>query len=327
MSVKQDIKSNNFKSVYLIHGEDNFLKDYYRKALAAKLLKDDFSGFNSMDFVGVKPDVNKIKEFLASYPFMSEKKVVSIRNSDLFKKASDSEKKDWLDVFSSVPDYAVIIFEENEIDKRGSLYKALSDERFSIDEFPYQKDADLNDWIRRYLASLGKEIGQDASAHLIKSCSTSMYILKNELDKLASFTTGNEVKISDIDKCACKIPEDKVFDMIESIISGNTKDAYEKYNDLKLLRQEPIKIIAAINSKFSMMKKVKTLSPEMSTAEIASLTGQKEYFIRKSIESARKVSLNKINEIILLCADSDHLIKSIYADGWALLDVLIAKMI
>ena len=328
MSVKQDLKTGSFKSVYLIFGEENFLKDYYRKALISKVSPSDFADFNFMEFVGVKPDTSKVLEFLSSYPFMSDKKVILIRNSDIFKKPSESEKEFWLKVFSDMPDYAVIIFSENEVDKRGSLYKALSSGEFSTDEFPYQKETDLKDWIRRYLESQGKEIDSDTASHLIRSCSTSMYLLKNELDKLVSFCKGRKkISVSDIDLCSCKIPEDKVFDMIENILSGNTKEAYEKYNDLKLLKQEPIKIIAAINSKFSMMKKIKLLSPAMNVSEIASATNQKEYFVRKTFESTRKVTMEKIDEIMLLCADSDHLIKSVYADGWALLDILIAKMI
>lgn len=327
MAIKEDIKSGNFKSVYLMWGEENFLKDYYKKALTAKVLDPTLADFNYMEFNGEKPDPEKVTEFVSSYPFMSDKKVLYIRNSDLCKKANDADKKFWQNQLSDVPDFVIIIFSETEVDKRNAIYKAIAKDH-SADEFAFQKEADLCSWIRRYAQSLDKSIGPSEAAHLIECCSQSMYILKGELDKLASYCHERcEITTSDIDLCCCKVPEDRVFDMIEYLLAGNAAKACEKYEELKLLRQEPIRINAAIFTKYNQLRKIKLLASSMSAREIAAKTGQKEYFVTKDITKLSKVSLDDLDKVLHLCADADHRIKNGLSDGWAALDIIIANMI
>lgn len=326
MSIKEDIRSGNIKGAYLLWGEENFLKDYYKKALVSKALSNDFADFNYMEFVAEKPDVKKVSDFVNSYPFMDEKKVLYIKNCGLFKKASEADKDFWQSVLSDVSDFVVIVFSENEVDKRNAIYKAMT-KTHSVDEFPFQTDANLCDWARRYAESLGKGISPQASMHLIKSCSQSMYLLKNELDKLCAYCDERrEITIEDIEACVCKVPEDKVFDMIDNLISGNKNAAFEKYDELKQLRQEPIKIIAAIFTKLDQLRKIKILASTMNTRQIAEKTRQKEYFVSKDIVKVRNITKEKIDEILYLLRDADHKIKAEYADGWALLDIIIAKM-
>ncbi len=326
MSIKEDIRNGNIKGSYLLWGEENFLKDYYKKALISKALASDFADFNYMEFVSEKPDIKKVSDFVNSYPFMDEKKVLYIKNSGLFKKASEADKEFWQNVLSDVSDFVVIIFSENEVDKRNAIYKAMT-KTHSVDEFPFQSEANLCDWARRYAESLGKDISPQASMHLIKSCSQSMYILKNELDKLVAFCGDRkDITEKDIEVCSCKIPEDRVFDMIDSLLLGNQSDAFQKYEELKQLRQEPIKILAAIFKKLDGLRKVKILSSHMSAREIAEKIKQREYFVSKDILKARNITRQAIDEILYLCQDADHKIKTDYADGWALLDIIIAKM-
>ncbi len=326
MSIKEDIRSGNIKGAYLLWGEENFLKDYYKKALVSKVLHDDFADFNYMEIVSEKPDADKVSDFVNSYPFMGDKKVLFIKNSELFKKTTEAEKDFWKSVLSDVSDYLIIIFSENEVNKTNAIYKAMA-KGHSIDEFAFQSEANLCDWIRRYSESLGKSISPKASLHLIKSCSQSMYILKGEIDKLSAYCDERkEITIEDIELCSCKIPEDKVFDMIDSLILGNKNDAFKKYDELKQLRQEPLRIVSAIYLKLNGLKKIKILAPTMNSYQIAEKIKQKEYFVSKDILKVRNITLKKLDEILYLCQEADHRIKTDFVDGWAMLDIIIAKM-
>ena len=56
-------------------------------------------------------------------PFFAEKRLAILRDTGLFKTASEGYAE-WL---SSLPETAVVLFSESEIDKRNKLYKKLSD--------------------------------------------------------------------------------------------------------------------------------------------------------------------------------------------------------
>ena len=325
LKIKEDMKKGEYKGLYLLWGEEDFLKDYYKKALMDKLLDPDLADFNYKEYVSEKPDTEEVELFLSSYPCMSEKKVLFIKNSDIFKKCGESEKKIWQEIFENVPDFAVIIFSEKSVDKRNALYK-FADKNFSVDEFPFQKEADLINWVVRYTKNSGKNISASCAKYLTECCGLSMYILKNEIEKLCSFKMDStEISNDDIDACVCKMAESKVFDMIDAFLSKNGAKGAKLYADLKLLKEEPIAINGAVFAKFNQMKKVLLLS-SLPVSEMAAKLGQRDFVVRLWQKDAAKTNMEHIDKILNLCAETDHKIKNGLAQAWAALDILVANL-
>ncbi len=327
LKIKEDMKSGEYKSVYLLYGEEAFLRDYYKKALTEKLLDPDLADFNYKEYTMDKPDTEDVAMFLSSYPCMSEKKVIFIKDSDIFYKCTESVREDWKKIFSDVPDYAVIIFSETNIDKRSALFKYVS-EHYCVDEFPFQKEVDLINWIERYAKSKGAGISKDAAKYLIDCCGTSMYMLKNEIEKLASYCSAKKVITEeDIDICSCKMVESKVFEMLDAFLDKDAKKGGELYGALKLLKEEPIAINSAVFAKFNQLKKVLLFPKGTPASVIAREFGERDFLVKMWQRQADKTNLEKVNKILELSVDTDHRIKSGLSDSWAALDVLIANII
>ena len=325
LKVKEDMKKGEYKGAYLLWGEEDFLKDYYKKALTQKLLNPDLADFNYKEYVSEKPDTEEVELFLSSYPCMSDKKVLFIKNSEIFKKCSESEKKVWQEIFENIPDFAVIIFSEKNVDKRSALYK-FADKNFSVDEFPFQKEADLINWIVRYTKNAGKDISVKNAKYLTECCGLSMYTLKNEIEKLCSHKMNEkEILQDDIDECVCKMAESRVFDMLDAFLSKNSAKGAKLYADLKLLKEEPIVINGAIFAKFNQMKKVMLLS-SLPASEIASKLGQRDFIVKMWQRDAAKTNLEHVNKILALCSETDHRIKNGLSAPWAAMDILIANL-
>ena len=321
--IKEDIKTLNFKSVYLLTGEEDYLKDIYKKMLVDKVLDSSFADFNYKEYISKKPDTDEVSDFVSSYPCMSEKKILYIKDSDLFKKSTDAEKKYWKSLFDDMPDFVIIIFNEKNIDKKSALYKKIASD-YSFDEFNFQKLPDLVNWIGRHLAEYKKQMDPAVCQYLIDCCSPSMYILNNEIEKLASFVDGPKITQKDIDICCCKIPESRVFDMIDNALDGKTGEALQKYNELKMLKEEPVAINGAIFSKLNQILKIKKLSATMSAREIAFATNQKEFIVNLNMKKAKNISYENISKLVELCVQTDHKIKT--GDSWAALDILVASI-
>lgn len=326
MSVKQDIKNSDFKNFYLLWGDEDYLRDNYKSAIIKKVLDPSFADFNYKEFTAKKPVPEETDDFIGCYPCMSEKKILYIKNSGLFKKANETEKKYWLDLMENIPDFVIIIFSEDEVDKRGVLYKTAV-KLHSTDEFPYQKEADLINWIGRHVAEGKKEISYNAAKYLIECCSADMYLLKNETDKLISYCKSTTITENDIDICCCKVPESRVFDMIDDFMAGKISDGKRKYEQLKQLKEEPIAINGAIFSKYNQLRKEKILSQTMSAGEIASKLGQRDYFVKLHLKQTANMTIEDFDKIIKLCNEADYKIKHGYLDAWTAIDIIIANMI
>lgn len=321
-NLKKDINANTLKNLYLFTGPEVFLSEFYVNDIRKKLLGDGADDFNLLTISRALPDISAADDFINSYPFMSDKKLLIIKDSGILKKAPDEDKKYWQKALASVPDYCIIIFCENEIDKRSVIYKALNTNGTTV-EFNYQQGQTLITWIQKFIASNGKQIDSNDAEYLIASCNPGMINLKREMEKLISCKSENpKITKSDIDRLVTKSVESRVFEMADDIAKGNKAAAYKKLEDIKALNIKPPEIIPAIFSKFASYRKIKLLSP-MPLKQMAMKMNQREYFIKKDYESSAGMTLEKIEKLMFLCKETDFKVKNGFSDGWTELMMII----
>lgn len=322
--IKADIKNNTFKNVYLFYGPETYLVDYYSKQIIAANTDEDTKELNLLSVSAQIPEEGETDGFINSYPFMSEKKVLYIRNSGLFKKATDSQKKFWSDVLTNIPEYAIIIFAETEVDKRNSVYK-LIDKNYTACEFNYQKPAELASWTAKVLKSMSKNVSQNDAAYIVELCGPSMQSIRSEADKLASYITErDEINRNDIEQIVTKNIENRVFDMVDDIAEGKNEKALEKLRDLKALNEEPIKIISIIFNKYSVYKKL-TILKNRPISEICKLCGLYEKYARNYIRQLNAISSEKIDRVMNKCMEMDCNVKSGKTDKWLAVELIMAE--
>lgn len=320
--LKKDINANTLKNLYLFTGPEVFLSEFYVNDIRKRLLGDGADDFNLLTVSRTLPDISAADDFINSYPFMSDKKLLIIKDSGILKKAPDEDKKYWQKALASVPDYCIIIFCENDIDKRSVIYKALNSNGTTV-EFNYQQGQTLITWIQKFIASNGKQIDSADAEYLIASCNPGMINLKREMEKLISCKSENpKITKSDIDRLVTKSIESRVFEMADDIAKGNKAAAYKKLEDIKALNIKPPEIIPAIFSKFASYRKIKLLSP-MPLKQMAMKMNQREYFIKKDYESSANMTMEKIEKLMFLCKETDFKVKNGFSDGWTELMMII----
>lgn len=324
--LKKQLNNNEFSCFYLFYGDEEYLRDFYSNKISESICPDEnIKAFNYMKINGVKPNNDTLTEFLVNYPFMSDRKVLIIKNSGILKKATDADKTFWKDVFENIYDYVTIIFSEDEVDKRGVIYKELSKVAETY-EFKYQKTADLVKWVAKVLASEGKKMSKNDIEYLVESSDNGMLNLKSELEKLMNYANDREVVAkADIDLLVCKSAESRVFSMIDDLVSGNSKGAYEKLDELKKFKESPVAIISLIARQYTIYRKIKALSNKLSILDMSKELGIKDFFLKKHISSQKNMSQEYIDAIILMCAKADSNIKSGKTDGWVAVETIINK--
>ena len=85
--LKEDIKNRTFHKIYLLYGEEEYLKKLYRDALKNALLENS-DEMNYSYFEGKDADILKIQEIASTLPFFSDYRVIVIEDSGFFKSAS-----------------------------------------------------------------------------------------------------------------------------------------------------------------------------------------------------------------------------------------------
>ena len=119
-TLNEDIKTQNFRQAYLLYGEEDYLKNQYKNRLRRALLpEDDTMNFSSYEGKGI--DVRQVIDQAETLPFFADRRVILVEQSGFFKNACP-ELADYL---PQMPPETVMIFVEDEVDKRGRLYKAV----------------------------------------------------------------------------------------------------------------------------------------------------------------------------------------------------------
>ena len=117
--IQDDIKNGTFKRVYLIWGEEDYLRDHYKKALADAVVPPG-DIMNRSVFAGKEADEEKIMALSETLPFMSEKRLILVEDSGFFKNGAGEEFTDYLE---HIPEETVLVFSEGEVDKKRKLLR------------------------------------------------------------------------------------------------------------------------------------------------------------------------------------------------------------
>ena len=81
--IRDDIKKREFHNLYLLYGDEEYLKRYYRENLKYCILEDsDDMNFSKFENKGI--DLNEVQSIADTLPFFSEHRLIIIQDSGLF---------------------------------------------------------------------------------------------------------------------------------------------------------------------------------------------------------------------------------------------------
>ena len=262
--ISDDIKKGKFKSVYLLYGEEEYLKKQYRDRLKNAIAGDDTMNYSYYD--SDNASVKDIIDVCETMPFFAEKRLVVMENTG-FLKSSNEELADYI---KHIPDYLIIVMVEKEVDKRNKVYKAVDSVGYVCEMKP-QTTATLEKWIAGLLAKDGLRISRDACDLILDKTGAGMDYIKQETEKLVSYCQGREVvTVEDVEKVCATQTTSHIFDMISAIANKKQQQALDLYYDLLELKEPPMRILYLIVRQFNGILQVKDLmSRGVSGKEIA----------------------------------------------------------
>jgi len=318
LTLKQQIKSGEIGNLYLFFGEEIFVKDMYLEKMKSFVPDGGFADFNFIFLDGKDATGNKVDDALDSFPMMSEKKLVVIKNSGIFKKADEETKEFWQERLADIPDYVLLIFDEQEADKRSVLYKAVQKNGLAV-EFAYMKDYEVASWVAREVQKAGKKISKDAADYLVAMCDPGVINVKNELMKLLDYSDG-EIYKSDIDKVVSKSLSIVVFEITDALMAGNGDTVMSIIMKMKESRESAFNVLYLLNSAFDKMLYAKLLLDDgFSYDVIISRLGLAPFIAKKYITGAKNFSAEFLKDRICRVSEIDLAIKQGEIDEWTAL--------
>lgn len=305
-SLNEDIKTGKLKGAYLLYGEEAYLKKQYKDRLVkAAIPEGDTVNYAYYEGKGINP--GELIDLAETMPFFAERRLIVVENSGFFKNAQPQ----LADYIKDMPDTACFVFVENEVDKRGKLYKAVKDKGRAV-ELGRQDEKTLLLWIAGNVKREGRQIKESTVKYLISKTGTDMENLEKEMEKLFSYTLGkSEITTEDIDAICTTQITNKIFDMVEAVALRQQKKALDYYYDLLALREPPMRILYLLSRQFKLLLQVKDLqSKGADKAAIAKRAGLHPFVAGKYMQQSKNFSEQELIGIMEDAADTEEMVKT-----------------
>lgn len=328
--LKNALKSGDFERLYLIAGEESYLKEYYLNELKQKVVDETFREFNLVELEGKNLTPEALNDAIESYPAMAERKLIVVTDFDLYKAPAPYQQV-LETVLEDLPEYVCLVFYydvlEFKPDKRTKLHKRL-EKAACIAEFSHMEERELTAWLRRRFRALGKDIDDTTCAYMLFLCGNSMTNLIGETEKAAAFATVDTISTYHIDAVCTRVLDAVVFDLTDAISEQKFDKAVALTGDLIAQKNNEVAIFTTITRHIQRLYAAK-LNEEARGGETAlfELLGTRSsYYARQIVSASRRTSLAWLRQAAHVCGETDVLLKSSAADKQKILELALLSM-
>lgn len=319
--LEQDMRSGQFKPVYLIWGEEAFLKRSYKNRMKAAIIGEDTVNFHC--FEGKGPDLEEIISLADTVPFFAEKRLILVEDSGLFKGSGADPLAEYI---PRMPQTSCLLFVESQVDRRSRLYKLVKEKGHAA-EMARQDSRKLADWAGRILAREGKRITGRTMELLLGKTGDDMENIRMELEKLICYLGADDtVTDEDVEAICTDRVTNRIFEMVEAIAAGRPGTALDRYKDLLALREPPMRILFLIARQFNRLLQVREMADEgRSRGDIASELKLQPFIAGKLMNQASVFGREQILAYVELCVELEEAVKTGRLEDQLAVELLITK--
>lgn len=305
-SLNEDLKTGQLKQIYLLFGEEGYLKRQYRDRLTRAMLPEGDT-MNYACYEGKGIEIREVIDLAETMPFFAERRLIVFENSGLFK----SGGTDLADYIKELPESTNFVFVENEVDKRSKLYKAVKARGRAV-ELGFQDENTLKRWVAGLIRNENRQAGEQTIAYFLNKAGTDMENITKELEKLFCYTFGRDtITKEDVDAVCVAQITNHIFEMVDAVAQKKQKKALELYYDLLALKEPPMRILFLMIRQYRILLQVKgLLKAGYGRKEVASKAGLHPFVAGKYMDLAKRFPSGELRAIMEEGADLEQSVKT-----------------
>ena len=302
----EEIKSGQLKQVYVLYGDEAYLRCQYRDRLKEAMLGGG-DAMNCHHFTGKDVKTEEVISLAETMPFLAPRRVLILEDTGLFARGGEE-----LAAYLQHPaETAGFVFVEPSVDKRSRLYKAATARGRAI-EFAAQDEAVLKRWILGFLKKENKNITERDLNHFLDMTGADMGNIRSELEKLLCYCMDRDVvTAADIDAVCTRQIGSQIFDMIGAVAEKRQREAMALYYDLLALKEPPMRILFLITRQFNLLLQVKELRGKGYDANaIGEKVGLAGFIARKYIRQSDGFREADLRRALTDCVETEEAVKT-----------------
>lgn len=324
---------------FVFFGGEDYLKAAAVKAVRELLCPDpSLAFFNDVTIDATDYTADKLLGAMASPPMMSEARLIVLRGFNL-NGLKASELEGLLDALSALSEYdfnciilyvAADLFDVGRLPKSpSSLFKKIAAVATPV-QFNTPTDARLARWVGRHFAHHGVNAAPAVCTELIARAGSSMFVLANEVEKLAAFVKSAgraEVSAGDVETAASHATLSGAFALSNAILNGNAEAALEALAVMRFERVKPEVVLGEIsNTLFDLMTLRVLFEAGRSEQEAAAALRMHAFRVSLYRKALARISDARLRRVIALTAEADLAIKNSRTKDYQPIEKLICAL-
>ena len=330
--------------LYILNGEDDFSLTRALGEIKQGLGDPSLLSTNTTILSGQNVTPEQLRMVVDTVPFLAENRLVIVQGllgrfesqrPRRRKKASpsngqESDVSSFAAAMSHLPDSTVLVLTDGRIKSANPLFKQLSGQLSGakVMAFPLLKGDVLRQWINTEVAAQGATMSPQAVDLLARLVGGNLWIMNNEINKLALFASGRGVEVEDIEAVVSSAQEANVFVMVDAILDFKVGVAEKLLEQLLQQGASPAYLLVMLSRQVRLVVRAKELRRQRKPeAEIQSRLGLKsEYPLRRTLEQAQRYPMERLKQVYKRLLQADLSIKTGRYDGGLALNLLIADL-
>lgn len=308
------VKAGEIKSLYLFEGAEEYIKQQALARLCEKLLPAGMEQMNLSDLSD--PEADALIAAAETLPFLGDKRVVVVRDSDLLtsgrKQENEKKAEAVLQYLQHVsPSTCLIFYVKGKADGRKKLYAQMKKAGCIVDFSP-MNDAECASWTQRSMKAMGKQMDGETAGKLVFTVGRDAALLKQEMDKLVSYIAERDIVTgADIDAVCTKSLECTVFQMVDAQVAGRYDEALTLLSGMVRQGEERMGILAMLLRQYRILYHMRCLMEErVPQAGQGGLLGIPPFAVARTQAQARRYSKEKLKAAYDALLEIEYKIKT-----------------
>lgn len=281
--IKNEISINNFKHIYLLYGDDEYLKDVVFNVLKAMIINHTKMNYEEFKF----NDSSKIEDIVnecSTYSFSGNSKFIICKNTGFFDKNEFSERL--IKLYDYIYDNVYIFFIEANVNKRLSSYK-----HYNSSNNAYDISKGNTDDVKKFIFTRFKKEGISITAEnldlFIEYSGLNLSFVALSIEKILLYMADKKEVTSEMIRLLCSgITDVKSYELCNYLCKKNFSKTLDVYYDMISLKYGIPYFLAILFNTFYEMYFIKKNN----------IRSSQDFKIRKLIENAKGFTLSGLKK-------------------------------
>src|SRR5690554_2624690 len=312
--------------IYLFLGDEPLIIENKIKALISKIASDEYNT-NTYDLDEV--NVNKAVQDAITMPFISDRKVVLIRNTYLItsnKTEIDHDVDGFIHYINNPFASTTLIIDAGglNLDNRKEVVKLLK-KKAEINNTKALSGVEAVGWLKRRFSLADMQITDEAARLFFDRTGNDLLSAKNEVNKLINYCGNKKLVTSDdVNNVVTREIESEVFALTNAIMQKDKEKIILIYKDLRKSGKDAMQLIGLVSRSladiFIASKLLKKGVNQSGVAKAMKISSGRAYYL---LRDAKSFSEEDLEQNILNLANTDYKIKTGQIDAFAALELFL----